>query len=190
MRRRTFVVGAGVLAALLACVGCSRSGHPTPEGWHRATHGCGAFDLKDGWQEVDIPEDANLLGWDYVVQDTAEFGSDDTRLRFGAMTNGGYADYLVYPPESAEDLASDLAGFELFGKYKAKSPNPTRMEGVADEIWRIDYPNDDDPTSLSYLLVAKDDGYDEMLVVGLTGPDVDDRLLETVAAGIEVIHDD
>ncbi|WP_143233319.1 hypothetical protein [Actinomyces ruminis] len=164
-KRRTFFLGVA-LGVLSAGCGCSQRGHSTPQGWYRVAHGCGAFDLKDGWQEVDIPDDANLLGWDYVVQDTAEFGSEDTRLRLGAMTNGGYTDYLVYPPESAEDLASDLAGFELFGKYKAKSPNPTRMEGVADEIWRIDYPNDDDPTSLSYLFTAKDDGYDEMLVVG------------------------
>ncbi|MBE6482317.1 MAG: hypothetical protein E7Z94_08115 [Actinomyces ruminicola] len=123
------------------------------------------------------------------MQDAAEFGDPDTQVRFGAMTNGGYNEYLVYPPESAEDLASDMAGFALFNDYKAKSVHAVRMEGVADEIWRIDYPNDD-PVTLSYLLTAKDDDYDEMLVVGLTGPGVDEKLLETVAAGIEVVHRD
>lgn len=129
VRRRAFTLtlGAALLGALGVSAGCSRFGHSTPDGWYRATHGCGAFDLRNDWQEVEIPEDANLSGWDYIVQDTAEFGDPDTQVRLAAMTNGGYSEYLVYPPESAEDLASDMSGFELFNDYKAKSPNPTRM---------------------------------------------------------------
>ena len=68
--------------------------------------------------------------------------------------------------------------------------SPYQIKGTPDQLWRMDYREEDDSTKVSdHVFVAQDEGKSEVAIIGLTGPGITEELLKTFATGIEVNHD-
>lgn len=191
MQRRDFIACTSVAAASLALGGClfrSRA----PKGWKRETAGHSSFYVPDNWKRVSIPDDAVLSGWDWVMQDTSEFRDKSATCRLLVMSHG--VDPVIHnpPKDDTKRIAEFLSQMELFGGGTAIGINdsPYQVEGIPDQLWRMDYREEVDSTKISdHVFVAQDNGKPEIVVIGLTGPGITDKLLKTFATGIEVNHD-
>ena len=191
MRRRDFIVCTSVAAASSALGGCSPRPRP-PKGWKRISAGQSSFYVPDNWKQVSIPDDAILSGWDWVMQDTSEFRDKSATCRLLVMSHG--VDPVIHnpPKDDTKRIAEFLSQTELFGGGTAAGINdsPYRVEGIPDQLWRMDYREEIDSTNVSdHVFVAQDNGKPEIAVIGLTGPGITEELLKTFATGIEVNHD-
>ena len=184
MRRRA------VLSLPVACIGAgalvSCSGSPeVPEGWVRKEKGLLSVAVPPQWQEVTVPEGAQVSSWDWVLQDTPDFNDSATTVRLLGMTEGPEA-VIVYPPKDAVEVAETLGTVDLFGQHDPYYPKAKEIEGGEDEVQRVDVPYGDG-AGHDYLLVAKDEKSGLMVVVGLTGSGVTEEIISGIAAGIQVL---
>lgn len=191
MRRRDFIAWTSVAAASTALGGCSPRPRP-PKGWKRISAGQSSFYVPDNWKQVSIPDDAILAGWDWVMQDTSEFRDSSTTCRALVMSHG--VDSVIHnpPKNDTKKLAVLLAESAVFGGGTAIGINnsPYQIKGTPDQLWRMDYREEDDSTKVSdHVFVAQDEGKSEVAIIGLTGPGITEELLKTFATGIEVNHD-
>lgn len=191
MRRRDFIACTSVTAALSALGSCS-SRPRLPKGWKRVSAGYSSFYAPEKWKQVNIPDDAILFGWDWVMQDTSEFRDSSTTCRALVMSHGVDSAIHNPPKNDTRKLAVLLSETAVFGGGTAIGINnsPYQIKGTPDQLWRMDYREEDDSTKVSdHVFVAQDEGKSEVAIIGLTGPGITEELLKTFATGIEVNHD-
>lgn len=127
MQRRDFIVCTSVAATSLALGGClfhSRA----PKGWKRETVGHSSFYVPDNWKRVNIPDDAILFGWDWVMQDTSEFHDKSTTCRLLVMSHGIEPVIHNPPKDDTKRIAEFLSQTELFGGGTAAGINDSPIE--------------------------------------------------------------
>ncbi|WP_127842991.1 hypothetical protein [Actinomyces wuliandei] len=191
LRRRSLVVLGAAGAAVLAGGGCSSGPEiEVPQGWRRVSAGSAAFNVPQEWQEVTIPEEADVGSWDWAMQDVADWDDESVGCRLLVMTHGA-GDFVDAPPDNAEDMALELSLVQVFGGGIAGPPY--EVEGPPDQLWRMDHRlrlfSQEDKEDKDHVLVAQDEGRPEIAIIGLSGPGVDEELMSTFTAGIEVLHD-
>ena len=186
-RRLMQLLVLGVTAAeTAACASESK----TPKGWKKISVGHVDFNVPDEWQQVDIPEDAAITGWDYAMQDKADFYDDDLRCRLLVMSHGT-GDIFENPPTDARSMALALAGVELFGGGTALKPQ--KLNEKSGELWQLNYRTSsntsDDTGEKDYAFVAQDTNDGPIAVLGLTGPGISDEIVKKFSKGIRVKND-
>ena len=184
MRRRSLLVLAAV--GVVSSAGACSSRPRVPGGWKRAAAGPAAFNVPESWQEVTVPQDAEI-SWDWVMQDTPTYDDESTTCRLLTMTQGPGAVLRNPPADDTRLLAEYLSASRLFGDGTAVGVNgsPYQVEGAPDELWRMDYRTafgSEDTEDHDHVFVPQDKGKPEIAVIGLTGPGITEDILTTFTA--------
>lgn len=187
-------LGAGACSSPSTSSTTASSTPPVPDGWARATAGHAAFTMPENCQQVPLPDDAPLGYWDWVAQDSPTLDDTSVTYRIGVITQGPSAVFDNPPTDDTEFVARKLGVSSLFGrKMLSTGASPYQVEGIPDQLWRIDYfpigGSADSSEDKNYLFVAQDDGEPEIIVIGLTGLTITEDFLTTFISGIEVLHD-
>jgi len=187
-------LGAGACSSPSTSSTTASSTPPVPDGWARTTAGHAAFTMPENCQQVPLPDDAPLGYWDWVAQDAPTLDDTSATYRIGVITQGPSAVFDNPPTDDTEFVARKLGVSSLFGrKMLSTGASPYQVEGIPDQLWRIDYfpigGSADTSEDKNYLFVAQDDGEPEIIVIGLTGPAITEDFLTSFISGIEVLHD-
>lgn len=166
---------------------------PVPDGWARTTAGHAAFTMPENCQQVPLPDDAPLGYWDWVAQDSPTLDDTSATYRICVITQGPSAVFDNPPTDDTEFVAKKIAASLPFGiNVTILGPSPYQVEGIPDQLWRINYRvagRSTDPKDNDHAFVAQDDGEPEIIVIGLSGLTITEDFLTTFISGIEVLHD-
>ena len=189
MLRRVFLSCSGIGMAALLCGGCFLKAS-VPKGWRRISLSNVAFNVPQNWKQVEIPDSANLIGWDWAMQDTSAYDDGSASCRLLVMTHGVNSLFKNPPKNDTKLLATYLSQTELFGEGTADGPY--KIKGIPDQLWKLEYKGTSEGNSSSgasdSVFVAQDEGESEIAVVGLTGPGITQDILDRFSASIEVLH--
>ena len=133
-------LGAGACSSPSTSSTTASSTPPVPDGWARTTAGHAAFTMPENCQQVPLPDDAPLGYWDWVAQDAPTLDDTSATYRIGVITQGPSAVFDNPPTDDTEFVARKLGVSSLFGrKMLSTGASPYQVEGIPDQLWRIDY---------------------------------------------------